>query len=254
MKLVHASISEHGSDGWDGKAKAGDQTGKEVCVRSWYNKGWCFLLRYKDPEIAKKAAEIAVRIALSNLVGYDQSERMSLFNILDDFGWDWEKYLKSGILTECDCSSFVHAIYSILIPEIRIWKPSPVTAEMKSAYQFWGFECLTDTKYIDGTSYLLPGDLLVKPGSHTAMVCASGESELEMCSPTVPVIKYGMRGNVVKSIQTLLELCGYDCGAYGSDGVFGNDTLKAVKLFQENHGLVTDGEIGKNTYTKLFTL
>ena len=35
MKLVHASIAETGGAGWDGKAKAGDQTGKEVCVRSW---------------------------------------------------------------------------------------------------------------------------------------------------------------------------------------------------------------------------
>lgn len=253
MRLVHASISENGTDGWDGKAKAGDQTGKEVCVRSWYNKGWAYLLRYKDPEIAKKASEIAVRIAASNLVGYDQSERMTLFRALDDLGWDYEKYLKSGILTECDCSSFVHAIYSIVVPEIRIWKPSPITVEMAGTYQFWGFECFTDTKYLNRATYLLPGDLLVKPGSHTAMVCA-GDDEIETCSPTVPVIKYGMRGNVVKSIQTLLELCGYDCGACGPDGIFGGDTLKAVKRFQENHGLAADGEIGKNTYTKLFAL
>ena len=61
MRIVHASISENGTDGWDGRAKAGDQTGREVFVRDWYSKPWDIMLRYKDKEISKKASEIAVK-------------------------------------------------------------------------------------------------------------------------------------------------------------------------------------------------
>ena len=63
MKLVHASISETGGSGWDGKSKSGDQTSKEVCVRSWYSKPWDIALRYHDDEIRLKASAAAVNVA-----------------------------------------------------------------------------------------------------------------------------------------------------------------------------------------------
>lgn len=43
--LVHASINENGKTTG---GKAGDQTGKEICVRKYYNKPWDCVLRYKD--------------------------------------------------------------------------------------------------------------------------------------------------------------------------------------------------------------
>ena len=45
MRIGHASISENKNNGRDGKAKAGDQTGKEVCIRQFYKKPWKYLLR-----------------------------------------------------------------------------------------------------------------------------------------------------------------------------------------------------------------
>lgn len=42
-QIVHASINENG--GVTGGA-SGDQTGKEICVRSYYNKPWDYVLRY----------------------------------------------------------------------------------------------------------------------------------------------------------------------------------------------------------------
>ena len=53
VRIGHASIDENGSA--TGGA-AGDQTGKEVCIRSWYAKGWKVLLRAKDPAVRKKIA------------------------------------------------------------------------------------------------------------------------------------------------------------------------------------------------------
>lgn len=42
-KIVHASINEKGTATG---GKTGDQNGKEICVRSYYNKPWTYVLRY----------------------------------------------------------------------------------------------------------------------------------------------------------------------------------------------------------------
>lgn len=44
-QIVHASINEFG--GITG-GQTGDQTGKEICIRSYYNKPWDSVLRYQD--------------------------------------------------------------------------------------------------------------------------------------------------------------------------------------------------------------
>lgn len=168
MKLVHASISENGNAGWDGNAKAGDQTGKEVCIRSWYSKPWNIMLRYPDKTIAKKATAVAVKLANSNLVGYDQSERNTLYKALKRFNFDVDAYIKSGEKTETDCSAFVYAVYSCFIPGIRSDNNAPVTYNMRELYVKWGFVCHTGLKYLDGTD-LINGDILVNEKSHTAI-------------------------------------------------------------------------------------
>jgi hypothetical protein len=45
-QLVHASINENGKIVG---GKPGDQTGKEICVRSYYNHPWNSILRYVEP-------------------------------------------------------------------------------------------------------------------------------------------------------------------------------------------------------------
>lgn len=49
--LVHASINEQG--GITG-GKPGDQTGREICVRSYYNAPWDCVLRYGDDKPVEK--------------------------------------------------------------------------------------------------------------------------------------------------------------------------------------------------------
>lgn len=44
-QIVHASINEFG--GITG-GQSGDQTGKEICIRSYYNKPWNSILRYQE--------------------------------------------------------------------------------------------------------------------------------------------------------------------------------------------------------------
>lgn len=73
--------------------------------------------------------------------------------------------------------------------------------------------------------------------------------------PSTPTVKdylqKGDKGSAVKEIQKMLIVCGYSCGKYGADSVFGNDAEKAVKEFQRDNGLSVDGVYGKNTKAKL---
>lgn len=57
--------------------------------------------------------------------------------------------------------------------------------------------------------------------------------------------KYGSRGEEVRTIQTKLKRWGYYNG--NVDGIYGSQTLEAVKRFQKKNGLVVDGIAGTKT-------
>ena len=57
--------------------------------------------------------------------------------------------------------------------------------------------------------------------------------------------KYGSRGDEVIQIQTKLKRWGYYKG--NIDGIYGTQTLEAVKYFQRKNGLAVDGIAGPNT-------
>lgn len=64
-------------------------------------------------------------------------------------------------------------------------------------------------------------------------------------------LRKGDKGAAVQQMQTRLISLGYDCGSYGADGDFGSQTEKAVKTFQEDHGLTADGICGPKTWSAL---
>lgn len=64
-------------------------------------------------------------------------------------------------------------------------------------------------------------------------------------------LKKGSSSNQVKAMQILLEGYGFNCGSYGADGDFGNDTLKALKNYQKDKGLDADGVCGSKTWSSL---
>lgn len=57
--------------------------------------------------------------------------------------------------------------------------------------------------------------------------------------------KYGSRSDEVKQIQTKLKRWGYYNGSV--DGIYGSQTLSAVKWFQSKNGLSVDGIAGPKT-------
>jgi len=67
----------------------------------------------------------------------------------------------------------------------------------------------------------------------------------EDVSSSYALSKYGSRGEEVRTIQTKLKRWGYYNGAV--DGIYGSQTLAAVKWFQSKNGLVVDGIAGPKT-------
>ena len=62
---------------------------------------------------------------------------------------------------------------------------------------------------------------------------------------SIALSRYGSRGSEVTQIQTKLKRWGYYDGSI--DGVYGSQTLNAVKKFQSKNGLTADGIAGEKT-------
>jgi len=79
--------------------------------------------------------------------------------------------------------------------------------------------------------------------------------------PAHQTVQRGSTGPDVKAAQEELIARGYDCGATGADGIFGNFTFRAVIDYQtdRSHGgvleytmpLRVDGIVGIHTWTRL---
>lgn len=67
----------------------------------------------------------------------------------------------------------------------------------------------------------------------------------------LPLLRYGDKGECVRSAQLLLIGRGYSCGRCGADGEIGQDTYNAIIAFQRASGLQQDGIIGAQTWARL---
>ena len=199
VTICHSSIDERGKASG---GSSGDQTGREVCTRVWYDKGWNIYIEYPDAKIMAKAAAIAKKLADSGLVGYDQNQRNTLYQQLKKCGWDVDKYIKSGVKTECDCSSFIYAVYCCLIAGMRSDSNAPTTSTMRAMYKKWGFTVYTAKKYLTSDKYLKTGGILVKESSHTVMAITNGSGVSNPVSVPTAEVKTdnSIKGKVYKVV------------------------------------------------------
>lgn len=246
MRIGHASISENQNNGRDGKSKAGDQTGKEVCIRTFYKKPWRFLLRCKDSAKAEIMAKACESICNNTCVGYDQSQRLTLHNELAKLDYD---YTKLNTPCECDCSSFMTVCAEcagIAIPYTN--NNAPVTANMVKLFEKTKmFEVITDG--INEEKNLKRGDILVgPPNTHTVMVLDDGAPSHIQKRRMLKFVLPFMVGSDVVLVQKILKNMGYNISV---DGKFGPKTESTVKQFQKEHGLEVDGIVGPKTWCML---
>jgi len=175
MRIAHASINEHNTISG---GQAGNQTGKEVCIRLWYKKPWTVLLRHPDRLVREQIATIAETLAtppVNRLIGYDQSQRNTFHAIALKYKYNLLDFINAGEACETDCSAFVTCVCLFAgLKKLEYSGNAPTTSTMKSTFKQAGFNVLTDSRYVDGINYLSKGDILLKPGSHVVIVLDDG--------------------------------------------------------------------------------
>lgn len=109
----------------------------------------------------------------------------------------------------------------------------------------------------------MPGDqtgreFLVRPYRNYPWDCVLRYAGEKTGSRPGPVYEYsiklgllqeGMEDPQVRTLQRLLAAGGYEPGV--ADGIMGSRTVEAVKKFQNDKSLLSDGEVGGETWTKL---
>ena len=245
IRIGHASIDEKGKSTG---GTAGDQNGKEVCIRSWYSGGWEFLARAKNPAIAEKIAVACEAGCANTYIGYDQNQRNSLNVQAQKVAYDLSKI---NIACETDCSAFVSVCVLAAGVKLSYSGNLPSTRTLKSALTKTGeFEIFTEEKYLNQTKYLCRGDILCKAGSHTVIVL-DGDREEDGEQRQFPLLKKGSTGESVKALQILLMGYGYSCGKWGADGDFGTATESALKDYQKEKRLTQNGQTGEEVWRAL---
>lgn len=171
------SNSGHDEIGKASGGQAGDQTGTEWEIRSWYNRPWDLVLRYPDKKVRKLIAQYAKAAALNNNIGYNQGDRLSFWEALKKSNYD-----PSQIKIKCnaDCSAGVTAIvkavgHILKLPKLENLSASNWTGSMRANFRNAGFEVLTESKYLTSDKYLVPGDILLNEQHHTCTNLDYGE-------------------------------------------------------------------------------
>jgi N-acetylmuramoyl-L-alanine amidase len=83
------------------------------------------------------------------------------------------------------------------------------------------------------------------------MKALSGSTAVAKPSPSNNVLDKGDSGASVKDLQNKLLKVGIKLPKYGADGDYGDETVIAVKQFQQKYGLQVDGIAGPQTLAKL---
>lgn len=95
----------------------------------------------------------------------------------------------------------------------------------------------------------LPGTKFCRPDySIVTSIKSASITNVSTVTTTKNWIEYGDKGNDVTILQTKLNKVGYKLEV---DGICGNATVAAIKVFQKKYNLAVDGQAGKNTITKL---
>jgi len=166
IKIGQASRDERGR--YSG-GLAGDQDGKEVAIREWYNRPWNKVLRAKNPSIAEKIATAMEKACRNDCIGYDQNQRTTLYNLAKANGWKID-----DIKTPCetDCSALVSVCVNTAGIKISgdIYTGNEAVALLRTGE----FELLTAPKYLLSDEYLKRGDILLYEFHHTAIALQDG--------------------------------------------------------------------------------
>lgn len=234
-------VSNSGSDEKGGirGGKAGDQTGKEWCIRGWSDFGQNYIIRINDRNIANTFATLSIYAAQNDNVGYDQNQRTTYWVQLEKVSYDPRK-----IKTPCedDCSAGMLANLRAALEltghhemakkiDINGTTWTIVSIIRKSGLNVTIF---TDTLHCRSNKYQLPGDINLNSNRHvnvnlgvgSMMSKADVTGNKDKGSVEKPSIKKIPRKDAIKELQTALNK------SYGTklkvDGDCGENTQREI--------------------------
>lgn len=175
IKFGGAHIDERGKIAG---GKAGDQTGRELCIKNAYiyNGGWDVCIRIRDENKRKKYIDFIKWAVKSKYIGYDQHERLSLYKALKDIDFNYKK-LKINV--ECDCSSLVAC--GLIVAGFTKLNPSIYTGNLEECikkyypndFRFYD-KNFKSGNHTQGMKWWRNGDILLKKGRHVETVISGG--------------------------------------------------------------------------------
>lgn len=270
--IAHASIDERGkiADG-----SAGDQTKREVCIRTMYYKPWSHYLELIDEAVRIEFGNIMIDIANNDNIGYDQNGRNTLLTEAEKVGFDVTK-IKTKC--ECDCSSAV--TIAILIAIYRVHGE----AAYKAAYKVLvvSGNCSTTRSlrnrldklnmikfytaktYVEGTSKAKFGGIYIKEGSHVVCYINDGkkvakeqltvdgdwgQKTTKLSQKVFGTTQDGIISNQSFGCVEYLVNCSTSSWKFNDSGR-GSNLIKSIQRFLKDLGYYTgsiDGLCGKNT-------
>ena len=200
-QICHAASNEFG--GATG-GRTGDQTGGEICIRSYYNCPWDYVLRYKEAEAQAPSVTTpnpSQEIQNGIYIVQKGDSLWSIANKIYGNGLEYRRIMKDNRLS----SEFIYVGQKL---KVGVETETPETPTVQ------------------------------KPVSK------------EKCTPSLPVLKYGMVSMAVRKLQSMLVACGYRLDV---DGDFGPDTESKVKLLQSAKGIPATGIVEARTYEALMS-
>lgn len=270
---VRMSNCGHDENGRYAGGKAGDQTGTEWYLRSWYaypTGGWNYILRWKDESLGNLFADLAIEAALNDKIGYDQgtagnsADRYTFRQQMKAVGYRPSKITKP---CECDCSEGT----IVLIQAVGHLKGIKELQECNATYTGNMMDYFNSAKgkkyftvlqgrYLKDSSLAKRGDINLNTGHHVNVTVDNGSNagkgstaNTSATKSTVtltnkievqfPVLQKGSKGVAVSMLQAMLNVT--------VDGDFGDDTKAALKTFQSNVKIASDGICGADTWKKV---
>lgn len=241
MSQIIIGSARHDEYGKYVGGKAGDQTGSEVDTQAYYNhkKGW-YVYRCVNEIYRKQIAEKMYKACINDNIGYSQSDRYSL-----------SKY---GIDTDIPCNTDCSELIRVIVKEVTgidigICTTANIGDKLVKTKLFVK---LGKVGVQVSSSKLFAGDILCTCTKGHVVAVTKGvtdETTTGTGEAPKPVIKYGVRGEEVAKLQQVLnQMFGLSLDV---DGICGNHTTDAIKLYQRHYGLEVDGKYGPVSYNKM---
>ena len=219
--IAHSSIDERGKISG---GQAGDQTGKEVCIRTWYEFA-TQVLRIEDQKVREAFGNNMIDCANNDNIGYDQGGRNSLLKEAIKVNFDFSK-----IATKCegDCSSTVTACvlgaiykvlgkeayekaYAILAVSGNCATTSTLSARLRNLPMV-KVSLYTSTSYTKSTSNAVFGDIYNKPSNHVVAYINDGKKVVAKTTTTTTATSTATKS--VKATESAKSLSSSIAGTY----------------------------------------